>query len=227
MSQLIQKTAIAASIAFAMSSPLQAADSLVVDGYAKNSSGETWKSSDGECVRTTYEDTQELLESCGYERVVTETVAVDNQPAGAGVAVVEETQIVKGGAVLAAKEEIVAETFIQNLEFGFDSADLTAADQQELDGIIVKIDAYRQLLRDNVAHVNVIGYTDSTGPAAYNQTLSERRAQSVANYLETKGRVPATTMEVSGRGEADPIGDNNTETGRELNRRVVIEIIKH
>ena len=227
MSHLIHKTAIAAGIAFAMASSAYAADNLTVDGYAKSSSGETWKSSSGECVRTTYQDTQELLESCGYEVVVTESVEVDNQPAGAGVAVVEDTQVVKSGEVLADKQEILAETFIQNLAFEFDSADLTAGDKRELDGVITKLEPYRPLLRENVAHVNVIGHTDSVGPEAYNQKLSQRRAQSVANYLETVGNVAAHRMVVSGRGETDPIADNATETGRDQNRRVVIEVIKH
>ena len=227
MSHLIHKTAVAASIAFAMTTSAYAVDNLVVDGYAKNSSGETWTSSSGECVRTTYEDTQELLESCGYEIVVTESVAVDNQPAGADVSVVEETKVVKSGMVLADKQEVVAEAFIQNLEFEFGSADLTAADQRELDGVIAKLDPYRPMLRDNVAHINVIGHTDSVGPEAFNQKLSEGRAQSVASYLETEGQVRAEKMEVSGRGESDPMADNGTDAGRAQNRRVVIEIIKH
>ncbi len=227
MSHLIHKTAAAAGIAFALSTSVYAVDSLVVDGYAKNSTGEAWKSSSGECVRTTYEDTKELMESCGYETVVTESVAVDNQPAGVGVAVIEETLVVKSGVVLAEKDEIIVESFIQNLEFGFDSADLTTADQQELDGVIAKLDPYRPLLRDNVAHVNVIGHTDSVGPEDYNQKLSERRAQSVASYLESPGKVRPEVVQVSGSGETDPIGDNGTEAGRDLNRRVVIEIIKH
>ena len=227
MSHLIHKTAIAAGIAFAMTTSAYAVDNLTVDGYAKNSSGETWTSSSGECVRTTYQDTQELLESCGYEVVVTESVAVDNQPAGAGVAVVEETQVVKSGMVLADKQEVVAEAFIQNLVFEFGSADLTAGDKRELDGVIAKLDPYRPMLRDNVAHINVIGHTDSVGAADFNQGLSERRAKSVASYLETEGQVRAEKMEVSGRGETDPIADNGTDAGRAQNRRVVIEIIKH
>ena len=187
MSHLIHKTAIAAGIAFAMTTSAYAVDNLTVDGYAKNSSGETWTSSSGECVRTTYQDTQELLESCGYEVVVTESVAVDNQPVGAGVAVVEETQVVKSGQVLADKAEVVAEAFIQNLEFEFGSADLTAGDKRELDGVIAELDPYRPMLRENLAHINVIGHTDSVGPAEFNQGLSERRAASVASYLETQG----------------------------------------
>ena len=227
MSYMSKKTATALGLALAVSLPAHAADDLTVDGYAKSSSGNPVTDSSGECVRTTYEDSKEYLEKCGYEKVVKEKLEVDNQPAGAGVAVVEDTAIVKSGQVLAEKEAIVAETFIENLEFGFDSADLTAADKTELDGLIVKIDQYRPMLRANVAHLNVIGHTDSQGAESYNQGLSERRAQAVADYFATVGSVPTQTMQVSGKGEADPIGDNNTDEGRSLNRRVVIEVIKH
>ena len=82
------------------------------------------------------------------------------------------------------------------------------------------------MLRDNIAYLNVVGHTDSVGPEAFNQTLSERRAQSVADYLADEGGVRREVMRVSGRGEAEPMADNNTDEGRRLNRRVVIEVIK-
>lgn len=227
MSYMSKKTATALGLALAVSLPAHAVDNLTVDGYTKSSSGNPVTDSSGECVRTIYEDTRELLEKCGYKKEVTETVEVDNQPAGAGVAVVQETSVKKDGQVLAAKEEIVAEAFIQNLEFGFDSANLSASDKVELDGVIQKLDPYRPMLRANVAHINVVGYTDSQGPESYNQGLSERRAQAVADYLATAGGVDRQKMKVMGKGESDPIGDNSTEEGRRLNRRVVIEVVKH
>ena len=227
MSYMSKKTATVLGLALAVSLSAHAADDLTVDGYAKSSSGQPVTDSSGECVRTTYEDSKEFLEKCGYETVVTESVEVDNQPAGAGVAVVEETAIVKSGQVLADKKEIVAEAFIQNLEFGFDSANLTAADQVELDGVIRELDPYRPMLRDNVAHLNVIGHTDSQGAESYNQGLSERRSQAVADYLATAGNVDRQKMQVTGVGETEPLADNNTEQGRALNRRVVVEVIKH
>jgi len=226
MSYTSKKTATALGLALAVSLPAHAVDNLTVDGYTKSSSGNPVTDSSGECVRTVYEDSKEFLEKCGYEKVVTESVEVDNQPAGAGVAVVAETAVKKDGQVLAAKEEIVAEAFIQNLEFGFDSANLSASDKAELDGVIRKLDPYRPMLRANVAHLNVVGHTDSQGPESYNQGLSERRAQAVADYLATAGGVDRQKMKVMGKGEAEPVGDNNTEEGRRLNRRVVIEVIK-
>ncbi|HEY9279039.1 MAG TPA: OmpA family protein [Eoetvoesiella sp.] len=64
-----------------------------------------------------------------------------------------------------------------------------------------------------------IGYTDSTGSAATNQTLSVNRAASVTNYLAQQG-VPATKLTAEGRGPSNPVGDNATAEGRSMNRRV-------
>jgi len=71
--------------------------------------------------------------------------------------------------------------------------------------------------------VTVIGHTDSVGSDAYNQALSERRAQSVVNYLGDHG-VARVRLEAVGRGETQPRTTNATEAGRQLNRRVEILI---
>ena len=67
----------------------------------------------------------------------------------------------------------------------------------------------------------VIGHTDSTGQAAYNQTLSQNRASAVTSYLASKG-VANARLGSEGRGSNDPIGDNATVDGRTANRRVEI-----
>lgn len=226
MSQVFNKSAIALAMAFAASLPAYAVDNLTVDGYAKSSDGEIWMSGSGDCVRTVYQDSKELPEACGYKKVEKESVEVANQPTGAEVSIVKDTEVTKGGEVLAAKSEVVTDTFIKNLEFGFDSAELSAADKAQLDEVIAQLEPHRSLLRQNIEHVNVIGYTDSTGPEAYNQKLSERRAQAVADYLVNVGGVRREVLRVEGRGEADPIADNSTEEGRKANRRVVIEVVK-
>lgn len=71
--------------------------------------------------------------------------------------------------------------------------------------------------------VQVIGHTDNTGSAAYNQDLSERRAQAVANILMGSG-VPAYRIRAYGRGFDQPIAGNDTAAGRAANRRVEIVI---
>jgi outer membrane protein OmpA-like peptidoglycan-associated protein len=84
------------------------------------------------------------------------------------------------------------------------------------------LDQVAQTLNQNPEVVaQVVGHTDSTGQAAYNQTLSVNRAESVANYLAQHG-VAAQRLSATGMGASQPIADNNTEAGRAQNRRVEI-----
>lgn len=71
--------------------------------------------------------------------------------------------------------------------------------------------------------VTLSGYTDSIGTAAYNQKLSERRANSVKAYLVKKG-VAANRITAQGFGKTKPIADNKTRQGRAKNRRVEIKV---
>jgi outer membrane protein OmpA-like peptidoglycan-associated protein len=72
--------------------------------------------------------------------------------------------------------------------------------------------------------IDVYGHTDSTGSDAYNQTLSDNRARTVANYLVSRG-VSAARIRSQGFGETMPVADNATEQGRARNRRVEIKIV--
>ncbi|MNH40347.1 Outer membrane porin F precursor [compost metagenome] len=69
----------------------------------------------------------------------------------------------------------------------------------------------------------MVGHTDSVGSDAYNQALSERRASSVAEYLLSQGVAP-NKITSEGKGESQPIADNETEEGRAKNRRVELHI---
>ena len=80
------------------------------------------------------------------------------------------------------------------------------------------------LKKFNQSLVDVLGHTDSTGTAAANQALSQKRAESVAKQLRAKG-VSAARIATRGYGSTYPIGDNGTETGRALNRRVEIKLV--
>jgi outer membrane protein OmpA-like peptidoglycan-associated protein len=71
--------------------------------------------------------------------------------------------------------------------------------------------------------IAVEGFTDSTGSAAYNERLSERRAASVASYIESLG-VRSARVDTIGYGESRPRATNSTASGRQLNRRVEIHI---
>jgi len=71
--------------------------------------------------------------------------------------------------------------------------------------------------------VEIEGHTDNVGSDTSNQSLSERRAESVKSYLLQQG-IGTQRLSSTGKGEGQPIGDNNTETGRQQNRRVEIII---
>ena len=71
--------------------------------------------------------------------------------------------------------------------------------------------------------MNIVGHTDSTGSAELNQSLSTRRAQSVASYLAANG-VAASRISAYGAGPNQPIASNANEAGRAQNRRVEINL---
>jgi OOP family OmpA-OmpF porin len=81
------------------------------------------------------------------------------------------------------------------------------------------------LLKYPEIKVEVQGHTDSDGAAAYNESLSSRRAQTVRDYLASKG-VDAGRMTVRGYGESAPVADNTTAAGKAQNRRVVLRILE-
>ena len=73
--------------------------------------------------------------------------------------------------------------------------------------------------------VEVSGHTDNSGQATYNKQLSEKRAQSVYDYLIQKG-IPKTNLVTVGYGPDRPVASNDTEEGRRQNRRIEFKIIK-
>ncbi|WP_294325929.1 OmpA family protein, partial [uncultured Sphingomonas sp.] len=104
------------------------------------------------------------------------------------------------------------------ITFAYDSANVQPQFRSTLDQVA-------DVLRDyNQTYIDVYGHTDSTGSDAYNQTLSERRAASVATYLTSRG-VQSARIGTRGFGETQPIASNETEEGRAENRRVEIKIV--
>ncbi len=101
--------------------------------------------------------------------------------------------------------------------FDYDSAGLRAASRDALRDMADVFDRYP------ATAIVVEGHTDSAGSAYYNQRLSERRAGSVAEYLEELG-IRGSRIEAEGLGEDSPRATNRTAAGRQLNRRVEIHI---
>ena len=79
------------------------------------------------------------------------------------------------------------------------------------------------MTRYNKTTLTVVGHTDNVGTDKYNQDLSQRRAYSVAQYLESK-KVNPVRLATAGKGESEPVASNTTEAGRQLNRRVEIYV---
>lgn len=105
-----------------------------------------------------------------------------------------------------------------DITFPTDGSDLKSDFYGVLDSVALVLEEFDKTI------VAVTGYTDSRGSDAYNQKLSEQRAQSVAAYLQSKKVEPAR-FEVIAFGERNPVADNATAEGRSLNRRVELTLI--
>lgn len=135
-------------------------------------------------------------------------VDADGCPPPAPAPVVEEPVVVK-------EETIV----IRDVHFEFNKATLTPSDMETLSAV-----ATRLKQESSTVQLRVTGHTDSVGSNAYNQRLSEKRANSVVNYLVESGVPRASFVSVAGAGESQPVADNKTADGRAMNRRTEIKI---
>jgi len=113
--------------------------------------------------------------------------------------------------------EGIVVTFDSGLLFDFDSATLRPEAEKNLADLAASLSKY-----DNT-ELLIVGHTDDIGSESYNDRLSVRRAESAASYIYSRGIKPSrvTTM---GKGESDPIATNDTDEGRQLNRRVEVVI---
>ena len=107
------------------------------------------------------------------------------------------------------------------VRFAFGEAQLTESAGDVLDELAARIKDYGKAV-----YVEIEGHTDSTGDAAYNVALGEKRAMAVRNYLAAEGGIPLHAMNTISMGESQPIADNGTSEGRAKNRRVVIRVLE-
>ncbi len=108
---------------------------------------------------------------------------------------------------------------LRNIDFAFESAGLPAASRERLGALADYLAKHPEMI------VRVTGHTDTSGPTAYNQRLSERRAKAVADLMTSKG-VAATRVSSEGRGESQPVESNDTRAGRIANRRVEVTLTR-
>jgi len=129
----------------------------------------------------------------------------------------EEMQRDIEGAKIERIGEGIKITFDSGILFATNSSDLQPAAQDNISRLSVILNKYDD------TNILVEGHTDSTGSAEYNQALSERRAESVANYAKGRG-VAGGRFTTVGYGKTQPVMSNSTVEGRQANRRVEIAI---
>ncbi len=121
------------------------------------------------------------------------------------------------GATVSRVGEGIAVTFASGLLYDFDSDVVKAEAAKNLRALAASLGKYQN------TDLIIVGHTDATGTLAYNQGLSQRRATAAANFLTGQGVSPGRLQAV-GRGESEPLSPNDTEAGRQMNRRVEIAI---
>jgi OmpA-OmpF porin, OOP family len=107
------------------------------------------------------------------------------------------------------------------VNFGFDKAVLTKDDKEQLDNFAGQLNTAKSYI------LEVTGGTDSTGSAAYNYDLSNRRADAVVQYLASKYNIPPHRFYLIGIGKDQEVAPNDTADGRKQNRRVQVQLLSN
>lgn len=129
----------------------------------------------------------------------------------------KELEVEVPGAVVERVGEGIHVTFASGLLYDFDSAAIRPAAAENLSNLAASLQKYpkTQLL--------IVGHTDSSGSEEYNEELSTRRANAARGYLMGQG-ITSSRIHASGRGEFEPLATNETEAGRQANRRIEVAI---
>ncbi len=177
--------------------------------YWIGSDGDYARGTDGKCVRTILWTPEKSIDGCEGRETKAEVkpAPVKEEPVAAAV--------VAAPVAAAPKTETMSLSSGATFELG--GSTLSAAGKAEVAAMVAKFEG------KTVDSVLVEGYTDDSGDAAFNQQLSEKRAEAVKAELVANGANPDKISTV-GHGEDDPIADNSTSEGRAKNRRVEIKV---
>lgn len=120
---------------------------------------------------------------------------------------------VLGDAEVIRDGEGIVINFKDKVLFGYDQSELGASATTNLDKLVRILQKYPD------TNIEIIGHTDANGSDDYKQGLSQRRSNSVRDYLNNKG-ITSGRLNAIGKGETDPVAANDTDDGRAQNRRV-------
>lgn len=196
------------ALLFSAGSFIGSSEAFAFTQYWGSSSGGVWKNASGECWGSGNKSAEKPNAECDdtmMEKMEEAPLATVPDKAVPDEAVHENNEITTPVTI----------SPLQGVHFASDSATLTSEAKFILDGNLGAINA------NPSAQLSIEGHTDNRLSDAYNQDLSERRAQSVANYLISSG-VSSSRLNLTGKGESSPVASNDTREGRTQNRRVNI-----
>lgn len=119
---------------------------------------------------------------------------------------------------LSEEEVTILSEALKGVKFKTDSDELVESSYARLDKVVTLLQKHPDF------KLKISGYTDNTGDAEYNRSLSDKRAHAAEKYIVSKG-VKASRVSAKGYGIENPVGDNSTAEGRAQNRRVEFELI--
>jgi len=121
------------------------------------------------------------------------------------------------GATVQRVGEGIAVTFDSGLLFAYDSDVIQSAARANLTELANSLKKYPE------SQLLIVGHTDDTGSDSYNQGLSQRRSDAAATFLQSQG-IARSRIQTSGKGESEPVATNESDAGRQQNRRVEVAI---
>lgn len=185
--------------------------------YVVDPDGNVYKDAEGNCWQTPNAPKEEMRAECGDQ-----VAEVDGDADGDGVPDSRDecpgtprgTEVDARGCPIEKQAPIV----LKGVTFAFDSAQLTAQAEGRLDNVVDALQASPDI------SFRIDGHTDSVGSEQYNQGLSQRRVESVRDYLTGHGVSSGRITASEGHGESDPVATNETAAGRAQNRRVELSV---
>lgn len=186
------------------------------DGYI-NVGGLVLKTGLGECLKTGTNSEDNMINKCAG---IDDEEAVAAAEGAASDAEEKLEEVAKAPVAPAAPTQtakIDTRQFSEQVLFDTDSSSLNAAGQSVMSNLFSALSEYK-----GITGIMVVGHSDNTGDEAYNMALSEQRAATVAANISDK--YPGVRIDVEGMGESQPIASNDSAEGRQMNRRVDVEI---